>query len=294
MENNTTQSDPYQNAIEHQNIGCITIGPKKYELIAKYYKDGEIYFEATETIEKIMYGTRKKPKDIQTLTQNSKHSCDPEEFYNLFVGALNNDDNDLKLICNIDETNNRLCLDVKWTIPTKIKGNWIVQYPLNFEVIEQKDVDRMGKMMRDFRECKNETDNTQTLKLLNEQKETIELLGKAILDTQSQCDRFDKFIKTLQETYEQKIADFIFESMDEKINAYMDEKTNTLIDEKINEQTKGILVAVSNKLACVDQENGKVYLKKEDFIDEMKKYPTKNVIIDELKKYKMKPGVEKK
>jgi len=119
-----------------------------YNLISTLYTYDEINIIVENTISKHKYQFTKVAKEILELTQKSKFEMEAEQLYNLYITAVNQKNDNIKLTTSWDSSNN-LLLTISWTIQHE-DMKLTRTFELLCQTVYQTDTERMEKMFIDF------------------------------------------------------------------------------------------------------------------------------------------------
>lgn len=121
-----------------------------YTLTSTLYTYDEIHIVVENTVTKHKYQFAKVAKEILELTQKSGLNLEAEQLYNLYLEAVNQKNENVKLTTSLDTSNN-LLLAIAWTLyMQRDEIKFIKTYELLCQPVAQTDTERMEKMFTDF------------------------------------------------------------------------------------------------------------------------------------------------
>lgn len=144
----SSKDDPYDSAIKQYCTKLYYINNNCYSAELKFYIDGVVVIELEECVTKIKYRSMLTAKEIHQLT-SSQIPLLPDQFYNILVLGLERKDNNIKLDFMLN-SDNTVTTKLVWNIP--VSSNRLpIEFVLTLKNVELKDIERMDRMMREFK-----------------------------------------------------------------------------------------------------------------------------------------------
>lgn len=213
----------------------------EYQFTSTLYTYDDIHIDIENTITKHKYSFVKTAKDILELTQRSKFEMDPEQLYNLYLIAISQKTENVKMITSLNIMGD-LVLTVNWTI-THEEMKMTRTFELTCTKVVQTDAERMEKMFTDFVKQKEKLEQTvEDIKKLDTNKKFIDVYD--YINSES----------TALSTRLLKRTDNVIETLKERTNSAM-ENFNIRNDIKIENLKTEVNDALSDAVACLNPSN---------------------------------------